>query len=127
VGHGQKVYFGFDEQETYKARALETFHEIAAMVPEEVMNPFGGVGFMQRRHAPGLQLADMHVHCWHRYLTDPSSLGSDRKRVMDALTKKGPVINVARANYLGDLLSKLPTEKRVRVRRVRDPGRIDKG
>ena len=87
----------------------------------QVYVPSTGVVFESRLEAPGLQAADLYAHCWHRYATDPHSLGRQRAAALNRLTDKVKGMGIYDSSHMDGMLSHLPPEVRKSIVETKDP------
>ena len=121
---GKRTLFIFDQQKQYESRALETFNESYAgliVARNPIVRRLVGLVFHERSDAPGLQAADLYVHCWHRYATQEDQLGPQRYAAMEALTSKRAGMLRYTAQHLEMMLGHLPPEIRHMLRELPDP------
>jgi hypothetical protein len=118
---GKKILYVFDQQKAYESRAIQQFGEAAAAVNEGIRTKFGAVNYVERHEAPGVQVADLYVHCWHRYATNPQSVMGLRRMAMNALTQKTAGLLHYSKNHMDGLLAKVPPEVRALLMEAEEP------
>ena len=62
------IEFIMDQQNQYRAWAVDWYHDWEETAPLDVRNRLGGLSFQDKCRFVGLQTADLVAHLWNRYL-----------------------------------------------------------
>ena len=118
--HKADLHFIFDEQNVFEARALQTFREtisLGQLANNLKTDKIKSVSFKPSFDEIGLQLADMHVYAWNRYITHKGPVDDGIRQILDKLEpfQYGEGIGVMTKEYIELVLSKLPGETRAKL------------
>jgi len=116
-----QISFLFDRQNVLQAQAINMFQQTVerGLIKIEGYEKYlRWIAYGNSPDEPSLQAADLHTHAWYGTLARGPDLEWERSYAMDLLTKKRTVMGICNADYLEQLLTRLPADVRKRLRQL---------
>ena len=116
-----QINFLFDRQNVLQAQAINMFQQTVerGLIKIEGYEKYlRWIAYGNSPDEPSLQAADLHTHAWYGALAYADDLACERSYAMDLLTKKRKVMGICNAEYMEQLLERLPADVRNRLREL---------